>query len=170
MIEKYMSHLNELYAKTMRMDPIPAAELSTDNMPVIAAYIGKNPLSTQYGKIIGFISYGGNDYKFMFHVHRPHQIYANLSNKMTDIQLAVEKTFDDIKYIEYVTTSFGHIAFWNNTPLSYIKECNDMESYELRKLINKIVDYSRQNGLCKMFRKLDREALKHNSIYKEDQK
>ena len=153
------------YHEDFGMDILPTAELCTDSMEVLCAYIGKQPKCHMYGKIIGLMKYKNDIYKFNFHVHRPNQKHACLSNKMEDLRKINIHTLYDEEFIEYEDTRMGDMAFWLYTPLDYLKT-EDTDSYELRKLIINITAYSRKQDFCKYFRKIDNKALRVNSMFR----
>lgn len=156
----------EVYQDELNMDVIEDFHsMHTDTMKIIQIFIGKNPKSTMYGKIIGIFLYKNNMYKFEFHVHEPNQKYPWLSNKMTNIYEMQTESFAGIEFPTYKGTTFGNMAFWDHTSLEYLKE-KDRDSYELRKLMNNVIAYSRAKDLCKYFRKMDRVALKENPVYR----
>ncbi len=159
-----LHQFHKTYHEDFAMDALPTEELHTDNMRVLCAYIGKNPECQMYGKIIGLMTYKNAIYKFHFHVHRPHQKHASLSNRMESICKVTSETVCGEEFIAYENTNMGNMAFWLHTPLDYLKT-KDADSYELRKLMLNITAYSRKQDFCKHFRKTDSEALKVNSLF-----
>ena len=141
-------------------------KLSTDKCQVIYMAIGLNIQSTQYGEILGSFIYKPTNevYQFRFHVHRPKQQHASLSNQMTNIEQVIfkeipipdtknpEKTFLDFK-IAY--TDFGKMAFWKATPTSTLTGTH----YDLRTLMTNIQAYSQKKKYCYVLRKTDAKRL-----------
>lgn len=166
MAESIANQIMALYTSktTIGMTPIETGELSTYEMRVTEAFIGMNPKSYQYGHIIGFFTYRGQNYEFRFHVHTPGQKLASLSNKMVNVDEVVSSEEYGMVFSECETTTMGCMAFWKDTPKDYLKE-RDEDSYQLRLLMEQITAFSRKHGLCKEFRKLDKVALKVNPIY-----
>lgn len=159
-----MTELYDIYENDMQMEKLPVNELSTQDIKLLAVFIGKNPKSCVYGEIIGFFEKNNKIYKFQYHVHKPKQRYPQLSNKMTLIkEIAKNKR----GYTTEIPTDFGTKAFWDYTPMSYLKKLGDENACILRELMNKITEYSRKHELCKYFRKMDKQAIKENPLYKE---
>lgn len=162
---EFINYLTEIYHDNLKMDVCSDIhQMHTDKMKIITAFIGLNPACHMYGKIIGFFSYKHLIYRFHFHIHKPHQKYSWLSNQMTELDRVTEKDCYGETFIEYKETSMGNMAFWEHTSLDYLKKQSN-DSYELRKLMNNIRDYSRAHDFCKMLRKTDRIATKINPIF-----
>lgn len=145
----------KIYVNRLMMTKLPANELSTSDITVTSAFLGKNPKSPMYGKIIGFFDKNNRTYKFTYNVHKFNNHNPHSSNKMTDLEEIVTVNGRP----DTIDTEFGDKAFWENTPLKYLKDIGDTDAYILRKLMNKITEYSRKNDLCKKFRKIDKEVL-----------
>lgn len=150
--------MKEIYVDRLMMTELPANELSTSDITVTSAFLGKNPRSPMYGKIIGFFDKNNRTYKFTYNVHKPNSRNPHLSNKMTDLEeiITINGRPDTID------TEFGNKAFWDYTSLEHLKLIGDTDAYVLRKLMNKITKYSRRHDLCKSFRKTDKEAIALN--------
>lgn len=138
-------------------------KLSTNKCQVIYMAIGLDIQSTQYGEILGSFVYKPTNevYQFRFHVHRPKQLHASLSNQMTNIEQVIfeeiqipgsKETFLDFK-IAY--TDFGKMAFWKATPKSTLTGTH----YDLRTLITNIQAYSQKQKYCYTLRKTDAKRL-----------
>lgn len=128
--QQLIAQVTEVYHKNMLMDNLTSIEeLCTNNIKVIVAFVGKNPKSPMYGKIVGHFTYKNQIFKFLFHIHKPKQRYAALSNKMTDLQKVKIQTVIDEEFVQYEDTDIGSMAFWEHTPLDYLKE-QDTDSYE----------------------------------------
>lgn len=118
---------------------------------MLRLYIGKNPKSHMYGKMIGFFRYqDGKTYKFTWHVHKPKQKYASLSNRMTDIEEILSS--DDDGCMKHIETGFGNKAFWLHTPIDTLSN----EDYDLRILMQNIKQWAVKEKLCKSFYKTDK--------------
>ena len=84
-IQEYIIFRKRTY-KSLKLTEIKDLNrLSTNNITVICAGIGLNIESPQYGDILGSFIYEDEIYEFRFHVHKPYQKYAQLSNKMTNV-------------------------------------------------------------------------------------
>lgn len=164
--EHMIEEWNDSYKTVLKMDILPIDELHTNTINMIHAFIGINPSSPMYGHITGFFEYNNKIYRFKFHIHTPKQKYPWLSNQMTNIDEVCVVQKHGEEFIQYNETEFGRMASWVYTSLNYLKE-KDTESYELRKLINNIVAYSRKNDFCKQLRKTDKTAMNINPYYKQ---
>ena len=162
-IQHFMSHIISNYTgPIMKMDNIHCDEISdkisSDHCKIICLFLGRNPKSNQYGDMIGFFEYiDGRIFRFRFHVHKPNQKYAQLSNKMTNIEMIVEHNYPELNDIHYTVkdTDFGVKAFWNNTPTSSLEN----EDLDLRQLMQNLTKYSRKHNLCNKLRKTDKEHI-----------
>lgn len=163
-IEDYIQFKHMAY-KSLKLTEIKdLKQLSTNNMKVICAGIGLNIESSQYGDILGSFIYEDEIYEFRFHVHKPYQKYAQLSNKMTNVEhilIRYMRTPDMNEEIMYTctdneSTPFS-MAFWQGTPLSSLSGPN----YDMRILMDKIIAYSRAENYCNMLRKTDRKRIKY---------
>lgn len=163
-IQKIQEDINR-QAEYFMMTKLPPNELSTDKIPVIGALFGENPASAMYGKIIGYFQYQDKVYEFWYHVHKPRQKYPHLSNHMTELYEVVKRETRYGSWYDKINTSFGNMAFWDYTPLSYLEQQNQTDAYELRKLMMKITEYSRKQKLCKKLRKTDKQAILQNPLY-----
>lgn len=165
--EQILKDINKEYlSKTLKVEPLDNLQcMNTDTMKLLQAFIGKDPMSPFYGKIIGFFSYKNQYYRFHWHVHRPNQKNPHLSNHMTDLHyLKIRPAFGDEEFFTYEDSWMGKEAFWVNTSLQQCKDYSQ-DAYELRKLMNNIKTYSQSQNFCKMFRKTDQLALTHNPIF-----
>lgn len=121
------------------------------------AYIGIHPESIFYGKIIGFFLYDDEIYKFIFHIHKPNQKKAHLSNCMTNLDWMKLNQNEFGTYYSIEDTSFATDgAFWNYTPLDSL---TNEEDIALRKLMMALKKYSMTNHLCAALRKTDKKHL-----------
>lgn len=147
------------------MEEIVIDTFQNENISILYMFLGKNPESLMYGKIIGFFKYiDGRIFRIFYQVHKPNQKYPQLSNQMTSIEL-IRVSENTKSYTGYMT-NFGAQAFCKHTPDRYL--C-DVESKDLRTLMRAITQYSREHDLCKQFRKTDRVALQVNALYKENE-
>lgn len=138
-------------------------KLSTNKCQVIYMAIGLDIQSTQYGEILGSFIYKPTNevYQFRFHVHRPKQQHASLSNQMTNIEQVIfeEISIPDSKemFLDFkiAYTDFGKMAFWKATPTSTLTGTH----YDLRILIRNIQVYSQRKKYCYTLRKTDAKRL-----------
>ena len=165
-IKEYLADRKSTGQKLRLTEITDIDKLSTNKCQVIYMAIGLDIQSTQYGEILGSFIYKPTNevYQFRFHVHRPKQQHASLSNQMTNIEQVIfeeisipgpknsEKTFLDFK-IAY--TDFGKMAFWKATPTSTLTGTH----YDLRILIRNIQVYSQKKKYCYMLRKTDTKRL-----------
>ena len=163
-IQEYIIFRKRTY-KSLKLTEIKDLNrLSTNNITVICAGIGLNIESSQYGDILGSFIYEDEIYEFRFHVHKPYQKYAQLSNKMTNVEhilinyMRMPNIDEEIMYTctDSESTPFS-MAFWQGTPLSSLSGPN----YDMRILMNKIIAYSRAKNYCDMLRKTDRKRTKY---------
>lgn len=157
-----MKTIKNVYINRLQMEELPTNELSTDDITVTSAFFGRNPLSSQYGRIIGFFDKDNTTYRFIYQVHRPKQHYAQSSNEMIDLEKVV---IDNSLFKTTEDTDFGLRAFWVNTPKSYLKEISDTDAYMLRELMEKITEYSQKYDLCEQLKKTDIEAINRNPMF-----
>lgn len=159
--------------KNMRMDSIGdnvLNELSTPFCQLLWLFVGLNPESLQYGDMLGGFLYKpeGRIFTFRYHIHRPKQKYATLSNKMTDLTEIVEKTYNiegkSVTMHEETPTEFGQRAFWLNTPMSALE--GDDEKH-LRHFMTCITKYSREQDFCHRLRKTDKKHIAYMDAYEE---
>lgn len=157
--------INEIEQKytELKMDKLPVDKLSTHDIRLTCAFIGKDPMSHMYGKIIGFFNKDDTTYRFVYHVHRPHQRSPHLSNKMTEID---KITFKNDAMIPD-DTDFGAKAFWEHTSMAYLQKYGNETDIMLRQLMIKITEYSKKHNLCEQFRKTDKIALAKNPAFQE---
>lgn len=156
---RYESH------RHMMMDSVDSdvlSELSTPFCQLLWLSIGLNPESMQYGDMLGGFLYKpeGRIFTFRYHIHKPKQKYANLSNRMTDLAEIVKKTYNvygkDITLQEEMPTTFGQRAFWLHTPMSALE--SDDEKH-LRQIMTNITQYSREQEFCRRLQKTDKKHL-----------
>lgn len=156
---RYESH------RHMMMDSVDSdvlSELSTPFCQLLWLSIGLNPESMQYGDMLGGFLYKpeGRIFTFRYHIHKPKQKYANLSNRMTDLAEIVKKTYNfhgkDITLQEEMPTTFGQRAFWLHTPMSALE--SDDEKH-LRQIMTSITQYSREQEFCRRLQKTDKKHL-----------
>ena len=163
---RYESH------RHMMMDSVDSDvlnELSTPFCQLLWLSIGLNPESMQYGDMLGGFLYKpeGRIFTFRYHIHKPKQKYANLSNRMTDLAEIVKKTYNfygkDITLQEEMPTTFGQRAFWLHTPMSALE--SDDEKH-LRQIMTNITQYSREQEFCRRLQKTDKKHLTylHDSV------
>lgn len=157
-----MKTIKNVYVNRLQMEELPTNELSTDDITVTSAFFGRNPLSSQYGRIIGFFDKNNKTYRFIYQVHRPKQHYAHTSNEMVNLE---EIIIENDMFKTAVDTDFGLKAFWNNTPKSYLKEIGDTDAYMLRELMEKITKYSQKHNLCNQLKETDKKAIAENPIF-----
>ena len=143
--------------------------ISTENCKLLWLHVALDPNSSQYGYILGGFLYIPTDqvFAFRYHIHRPNQKYASLSNRMMTIEEMFEKTEsingDEYIFFERHQVGFGQRAFWINTPDDILKT---NEEKDLRKLIRNITAYSRKMDFCKKLRKIDKKHVEWlQSIY-----
>lgn len=135
-----------------QVDESTLNRISTPFCQLLWLHIGINPNSLQYGDMLGGFLYKPENriFSFRFHIHRPNQKYASLSNKMTVLEEIVERIYHiddkDISWWISIPTSFGHRAFWLYTPMSKLENNDDKH---LRHLMTNITKYSREMDLCK---------------------
>lgn len=146
------------------MDKLPADKLSTHDIQLICAFIGKDPMSHMYGKIIGFFNKNGTMYRFVYHIHKPRQGSPHLSNKMTEIDKIIFKNDGTMIPDD---TDFGAKAFWEHTPMTYLQKYGNETDVMLKQLMIKITEYSRKHNLCKQFHKTDKIALAKNPVFQK---
>lgn len=163
-IKEFIKEKNKCYEELKMTLINDINELSTDKCEVLCCAIGLNYISSQYGDILGAFKYiDGRIFGFRFHVHKPHQKYADLSNKMVYLENVVkvfDKRYNDYYFDEKTPlTVFGINAFDSSYPFN---ELND-ESKSLRNLIKSITNYSRKNDYCGMLRKSDKNRIKYLS-------
>lgn len=122
-------------------------------------FIGKNPLSQEYGKIIGFFSCKAHNYRFTYQIHTP--IYPQ-DCRLTDLE-EIQTTFSKSgqRCETYIFTTFGHKAFWIMTPPEVYKD-TDQDSYCLYLLSKKLKEYIMQEKLLKYYLSADRIAIQKN--------
>lgn len=145
---------------SMLMEEI-TEDISTDTCKVLYAFAGLNPKSSQYGYILGAFRYVIDDsiHVFRFHIHRPKQEFAVLSNHMTDCRQIIKRTSYGVTlYEDHTELCLGPEAFYLNWPDKYLDENN----LALRNLMKSIRDYSRNKNLCKVLRKTDRAYLNYH--------
>lgn len=165
--DKILENRKLLLENDMLMTPIhDTTPMETDKIKLQFAFIGKNIESPFYGRIIGGFEYENKLYQFDFHIHHPKQKHPELSNKMTNISEIVVNKYFGYEIVEYKDTTFGQRAFWSFVPLKELKT-EHPDAYELRLLMKVITQYSHDNNFCKYFRKLDRQAVKVNPIWKD---
>lgn len=99
---------------------------STNKIKMISSYIGKEPKSLYYGKIIGSFTYDDRVFSFHYSVK-----YNNLES-IEETILCTDK--HNNTYKKHIDTNFGIKAAWEDTP----DECLDDTSMELRNLIRNI--------------------------------
>lgn len=133
--------------------------LSTEDIKVHRVYIGLNTDTYAYGTMTGIIEYKDNFYRFHFHIHKPCQGSPHLSNKMSELEgIKITEKYG-IQFVKTTELTWGYQAFWDHTPLDYLKTY-DNGSYELRLLMNNIIAYSRKEQYCQKLRKTDKKHLK----------
>lgn len=154
--------------KSMKMDLLDNTVLDSISTPfcqLLWLSIGLNPESMQYGDMLGGFLYKpeGRIFTFRYHIHKPKQKYANLSNRMTSISEIVEKTYQlsnkSITTNVEIPTTFGYRAFQLNTPMSALE--NDDEKH-LRQIMTSITQYSREQEFCRRLRKTDKKHLTYS--------
>ena len=159
--------------KSMKMDLLDNEVLNNISTPfcqLLWLSVGLNPESSQYGNMLGGFLYKpeGRIFTFRYHIHEPNQKYASLSNKMTSISEIVEKTYHlgdkSITTDGEIPTTFGHRAFWINTPMSALK--SDDEKH-LRHLMTCITKYSREQDFCRRLRKTDKKHINYVAAQEE---
>lgn len=134
----------------------PCKELSTDDCRMLRLYIADDPESHAFGEMHGIFEYEGDIYKFTWHIHKPKQGAATLSNRMTDIKRLTVERKDGLALVSTSRTENGHDAF-----LTFVSdtELNEFD-LSLRRLMRRIKAYAVSEELCKRIRKLDNQHLK----------
>lgn len=170
-IKEFIKEKNKCYEELKMTLINDINELSTDKCEVLCCAIGLNYISSQYGDILGAFKYiDGRIFEFRFHVHRLHQKYADLSNKMVNLEKVVkvirvikvaEKEYNDC-YFDKKTLSnvFGGYKAYDSY---YSLDELDDESKSLRILMKSLINYSRKNNYCGILRKSDKNRIKYLS-------
>lgn len=164
MTEKLIKELRRQYTKELLMAEVDSGALSTRHLRVMAAFAGMDPMSPLYGKIIGFFTApGGGCYKFWFRVHEPGGARENEMLTLTEVR---EVTFGGCPDLEEKDTGFGRMAFWDDTPMAYLKKQHDRSHWMLRGLMENLARYSEKQGLCSRLRRSDAAALRDNPVFR----
>lgn len=111
-------------------------ELSTKKIEVKELYLGVDEKRAFYDKMVGIIEYNHKVYRFIY----------NISDCYMECIEEVVKVKEDFRGIElesldFRETDFGSKAFWENTPISYLRQIGDDRDTELRRLMNKLKTY-----------------------------
>lgn len=152
-MENIYESLADIYVKSLRMTSLPTAYLSTETIPVLAAFIGLDPTSPLYGRIVGVLQYENNQYRFHFIVHHP-------DDRISDNEMVTIESFEIVKdkygldHIKTKETNFGRRAFWQNTSLADLKGY-DEKSYQLRHIMMAIQKYSKEQRFREQLLKTD---------------
>lgn len=165
-----VSEITHLYSNgntklnMQQVDESTLNKISTPFCQLLWLHLGMNPNSLQYGDMLGGFLYKPENriFSFRFHIHRPNQKDASLSNRMTVLDEFIEKIYHigdkDIPWWISGPTSFGCQAFLLYTPMSKLENDDDKH---LRHLMMNITKYSRKMDLCKKLRKTDRAHLEY---------
>lgn len=153
-------------AESLHMTPINFTEISTKQCKMLWLNAGFEPKCSQYGSMIGGFLYVPTDkiYSFRFHIHKPNQKFASLSNRMISIEEICEEIIElsDGPFIDIKCkpTIFGYKAFWLHTPTDTLE---NQEDRDLRQLMQSITVYSRKMQFCQKLRKTDKKRLKYKA-------
>lgn len=160
---KYLKDYFEHAATAQHMDFMSTDVITTDKLDVFAAYIGINPISPYYGRIIGYFVKDEQYYRFIYNVHRPKQCGANISNKMVGLSKVTE--VNGYVCTDSEVSQDWCYAFYSDYKMSDLEKETLENAIALRELTSKITAYSRENKLCEKLRKTDKVALQVNPMY-----
>ena len=135
---------------------IDCKSLSTDKCKMLWLILCDNPNSYSFGKMYGYFEYENQIYKFTWHIHKPNQRIASLSNRMTSFGRMSMADDYGIRHIAKKPSETGHKAFWLYTPDSMLNGFD----YDLRQLMHSIKVYAVKEQLCKHIRKFDKQYLR----------
>lgn len=152
-----------LYNKLARLPDEDNKAMSTQELQVFAAYIGKEINSLHYGEIIGFFRTESDEiYRFTYKIHRPCQKNPKYSGEMKTVEKITKITLPGAVFgVDYTAKPYGRRAFYMS--LDDLEDCNDKDSLELKKLMDSVAKYSKEHNYCNHFHKIEQQ--KENEPY-----
>lgn len=150
-------HFDEAYTGDMmhmqRLDNAATRNMSTDNMQIHRAYIGLDEHSPFQGYIIAVLQYGDSLYRLYYRICQPTstQDIPELDYQMHSLEQYTISEYMGIPTAETMPTTLGTQAFWDDTPIDSLDEYG-RDAYELRRLMNNIEAYAKNNKLKQKIR------------------